>query len=132
MPGLTADRLITVFVKPHPLFERDGNSVLMEMPVSFAQAALGAEIEVPTIDGRVKLTIPEGTQPGSVFRLRGKGIPYLQSKGGGRGDQFVTITVTVPKNMTAEQKERLRAYAEAMNESVSEGRSGIFGNKKKR
>ena len=130
--GPAGDLLITVFVKPHPLFERDGNSVLMEMPVSFAQAALGAEIEVPTIDGRVKLTIPEGTQPGSVFRLRGKGIPYLQSKGGGRGDQFVTIMVTVPKNMTAEQKERLRAYAEAMNESVSEGRSGIFGNKKKR
>ena len=130
--GPAGDLLITVFVKPHPLFERDGNSVLMEMPVSFAQAALGAEIEVPTIDGRVKLTIPEGTQPGSVFRLRGKGIPYLQSKGGGRGDQFVTITVTVPKNMTAEQKERLRAYAEAMNESVSEGRSGIFGSKKKR
>ena len=130
--GPAGDLLITVFVKPHPLFERDGNSVLMEMPVSFAQAALGAEIEVPTIDGRVKLTIPEGTQPGSVFRLRGKGIPYLQSKGGGRGDQFVTITVTVPKNMTAEQKERLRAYADAMNESVSEGRSGIFGSKKKR
>ncbi len=130
--GPAGDLLITVFVKLHPLFERDGNSVLMEMPVSFAQAALGAEIEVPTIDGRVKLTIPEGTQPGSVFRLRGKGIPYLQSKGGGRGDQFVTITVTVPKNMTSEQKERLRAYAEAMNESVSEGRSGIFGSKKKR
>jgi len=103
----------------------------MEMPVTFAQAALGAEIEVPTIDGRVKLTIPEGTQPGSVFRLRGKGIPYLQSKGG-RGDQFVTITITVPKNMTAEQKERLHAYAESMNEAVSEPRSGIFGNKKKR
>lgn len=130
--GPAGDLLITVFVKPHPLFERDGNSVLMEMPVSFAQAALGAEIEVPTIDGRVKLTIPEGTQPGSVFRLRGKGIPYLQSKGGGRGDQFVTITVTVPKNMTSEQKECLRAYADAMNESVSEGRSGIFGSKKKR
>ena len=130
--GPAGDLLITVFVKPHPLFERDGNSVLMEMPVTFAQAALGAEIEVPTIDGRVKLTIPEGTQPGSVFRLRGKGIPYLQSKGNGRGDQFVTITVTVPKNMTSEQKERLRAYADAMNESVSEGRSGIFGNKKKR
>ena len=130
--GPAGDLLITVFVKPHPLFERDGNSVLMEMPVTFAQAALGAEIEVPTIDGRVKLTIPEGTQPGSVFRLRGKGIPYLQSKGNGRGDQFVTITITVPKNMTSEQKERLRAYADAMNESVSEGRSGIFGNKKKR
>ena len=129
--GPAGDLLITVFVKPHPLFERDGNSVLMEMPVSFAQAALGAEIEVPTIDGRVKLTIPEGTQPGSVFRLRGKGIPYLQSKGG-RGDQFVTITITVPKNMTAEQKDRLHAYAESMNEAVSEQRGGIFGNKKKR
>ena len=129
--GPAGDLLITVFVKPHPFFERDGNSVLMEMPVTFAQAALGAEIEVPTIDGRVKLTIPEGTQPGSVFRLRGKGIPYLQSKGG-RGDQFVTITITVPKNMTAEQKERLHAYAESMNEAVSEPRSGIFGNKKKR
>lgn len=130
--GAQGDLLVTVMVKPHPLFERDGNSILMEMPITFAQAALGAEIEVPTIDGKVKLTIPEGTQPGSVFRLRGKGIPYLQSKGGGRGDQFVTIMVTVPKNMTAEQKERLRAYAEAMNESVSEGRSGIFSNKKKR
>ena len=129
--GPAGDLLITVFVKPHPFFERDGNSVLMEMPVTFAQAALGAEIEVPTIDGRVKLTIPEGTQPGSVFRLRGKGIPYLQSKGG-RGDQFVTITVSVPKNMTAEQKERLHAYAESMNEAVSEQRGGIFGNKKKR
>ena len=98
---------------------------------SVIEAALGADIEVPTLDGKVKLTIPEGTQPGSVFRLRGKGIPYLQSKGG-RGDQFVTITITVPKNMTAEQKERLHAYAESMNEAVSEPRSGIFGNKKKR
>ena len=73
--GPQGDLLVTVMVKPHPLFERDGNAVLLEMPVTFAQAALGAEIEVPTIDGKVKLTIPEGTQPGSVFRLRGKGIP---------------------------------------------------------
>ena len=109
-----------------------GSSKGIGRAIALALAANGAEIEVQTIDGRVKLTIPEGTQPGSVFRLRGKGIPYLQSKGGGRGDQFVTITVTVPKNMTSEQKERLRAYAEAMNESVSEGRSGIFGSKKKR
>ena len=143
--GPAGDLLITVFVKPHPLFERDGNSVLMEMPVSFAQAALGTDVEVPfttavfggetlvhTLYGDVVCKIKEGTQSGSKLRLRGKGIPYLQSKGGGRGDQFVTITVTVPKNMTSEQKERLRAYAEAMNESVSEGRSGIFGNKKKR
>ena len=119
-------------MREHGIFQRDGVNLYCRVPVSMTSAALGGEIEVPTIDGRVKLTIPEGTQPGSVFRLRGKGIPYLQSKGGGRGDQFVTITVTVPKNMTSEQKERLRAYAEAMNESVSEGRSGIFGSKKKR
>ena len=87
---------------------------------------------MPTIDGKVKLTIPEGTQPGSVFRLRGKGIPYLQSKSG-RGDQFVTITVTVPQNLTGEQKEKLRQFAASMHESVSEGKSGgIFGGKKKR
>ena len=79
--GPAGDLLITVFVKPHPFFERDGNSVLMEMPVTFAQAALGAEIEVPTIDGRVKLTIPEGTQPGSVFRLRqGHPVPAEQGR----------------------------------------------------
>ncbi len=71
--GPAGDLLITVFVKPHPFFERDGNSVLMEMPVTFAQAALGAEIEVPTIDGRVEYKIPEGTQTGTTFRMRGKG-----------------------------------------------------------
>lgn len=130
--GAPGDLLVTVMVKPHALFERDGNSVLLEMPVTFAQAALGAEIEVPTIDGKVKLTIPEGTQPGSVFRLRGKGIPYLQSKGG-RGDQFVTVNVTVPRNMTAEQKEKLRQFASAMSEPVSESKSsGFFGGKKKK
>lgn len=130
--GTPGDLLVTVMVKPHALFERDGNSVLLEMPVTFAQAALGAEIEVPTIDGKVKLTIPEGTQPGSVFRLRGKGIPYLQSKGG-RGDQFVTVNVSVPRNMTAEQKEKLRQFASAMSEPVSESKSsGFFGGKKKK
>ena len=128
--GPAGDLLVTVSVRRHPQFEREDTSILYELPVSIVQASLGAEVEVPTIDGKVKYTVPEGTQSGTVFRLRGKGVPYLH--GGGRGDQFVTITVTVPKNMTAEQKERLRAYAEAMNESVSEGRSGIFGNKKKR
>ena len=105
-------------------------SVIMEQEISYAQAALGAEVEVPTLDGKVKLTIPEGTQPGSVFRLRGKGIPYLQSKSG-RGDQFVTIAVTVPKNMTGAQKDALRSYAHAMNETVSE-KGGFFGGKKKK
>ena len=96
--------------------------------ITFAQAALGAEIEVPTLDGKVKLTIPEGTQPGAVFRLRGKGIPYL--RGGGRGDQFVTVNISVPKGMNGAQKDALRAYAKAMGESVPE-HTGIFGRKKK-
>ena len=124
--GPAGDLLITVFVKPHPLFERDGNSVLMEMPVTFAQAALGAEIEVPTIDGRVKLTIPEGTQPGSVFRLRGKGIPYLQSKGGGRGDQFVTVVVETPTKLTREQKELLKQLESSVGDDGQPKRKSFF------
>ena len=102
--------------------------MLSAADISFAQAALGADIEVPTLDGKVKLTIPEGTQPGSVFRLRGKGIPYL--RGSGRGDQYVTVNIAVPKGLSGSQKEALRAYAKAMGESVPES-GGIFGRKKK-
>ena len=116
-----------MIVRPHARFERDGNSVLLMQDISYAQAALGAEIEVPTIDGPVKLTIPEGTQPGSTFRLRGKGIPYL--RGSGRGDQFVTVNVKVPKGLTGSQKELLRQFAASMGEDVARG--GIFGKKKK-
>ena len=93
--GPAGDLLISVIVRPHAIFERDGTSVLMEQNISYAQAVLGAEVEVPTLDGKVKLTIPEGTQPGAVFRLRGKGIPYL--RGSGRGDQFVSVNITVPR-----------------------------------
>ena len=125
--GPAGDLLISVIVRPHAIFERDGTSILMEQDISFAQAVLGAEVEVPTLDGKVKLTIPEGTQPGAVFRLRGKGVPYL--RGSGRGDQFVSVNVTVPKNLNATQKEALRAYAATMGEDHS--KSGIFGKKKK-
>ena len=83
--GPAGDLLVGITVRPHPIFEREGTAVYMEQEISYAQAALGAEVEVPTLDGKVKLTIPEGTQPGSVFRLRGKGIPYLQSKSGRGG-----------------------------------------------
>ena len=126
--GPAGDLLISVIVRPHASVERDGTSVLMEQEISYAQAALGAEVEVPTLDGKVKLTIPEGTQPGAVFRLRGKGIPYL--RGSGRGDQFVSVNVTVPKNLNAAQKEALRAFASTMGEEHSKS-SGIFGKKKK-
>lgn len=126
--GQAGDLLITVMVRPHPRFERDGSSVLIEQEISFAQATLGAEVEVPTLDGNVKLVIPEGTQPGTVMRLRGKGIPYL--RGSGRGDQFVTVSVAVPKNLSSHQKELLRQFASAMGESDTV-KTGIFGKKKK-
>ena len=127
--GPAGDLLVTVMVKPHARFEREGSSVLLEQELSFAQAALGAEIEVPTLDGKVKLTIPEGTQPGAVFRLRGKGIPFL--RGGGRGDQFISVTIAVPKSMTGSQKDKLREYAAAMGDSHIAPKAGIFGKHKK-
>ena len=127
--GPAGDLLVSVIVRPHARFERDGTSVLLEQEISYAQAALGAEVEVPTLDGKVKLTIPEGTQPGAVFRLRGKGIPYL--RGSGRGDQFVTVTVKVPKNLTGSQKELLRQFAASMGELDGDTGRGVFGRKKK-
>ena len=127
--GPAGDLLVTVLVKPHPRFERDGTSVLLEQEISYAQAALGAEVEVPTLDGKVKITIPEGTQPGAVFRLRGKGIPSL--RGSGRGDQFLSVTVKVPKNLTSSQKELLRQFAASMGELDGESGRSIFGRKKK-
>ena len=127
--GDRGDLLVTVIVRPHARFEREGTSVLLEQEISYAQAVLGAEIEVPTLDGKVKLTIPEGTQPGAVFRLRGKGIPYL--RGSGRGDQFVSITMAVPKNLTSSQKELLRQFAASMGELDGDSGRGIFGKKKK-
>jgi len=107
--GETGDLFITIIVMRHEFFEREGNSVLLEMPVSIVQAALGAELEVPTLDGKVKYSIPEGTQTGTVFRLRGKGIQNL--RGTGRGDQYVTVNVVIPTGLTAEQKDLLRTFA---------------------
>jgi len=127
--GPAGDLLVSVIVRPHARFERDGTSVLLDQEISYAQAVLGAEVEVPTLDGKVKLTIPEGTQPGAVFRLRGKGIPYL--RGSGRGDQFVTVSIKVPKNLTGSQKELLRQFAASMGELDGDAGRGIFGRKKK-
>ena len=130
--GPAGDLLVTVIVRPHARFERDGTSVLLEQEISYAQAALGAEIQVPTLDGPVNLTIHEGTQPGEVYRLRGKGVPFLH--GGGRGDQFVTVSLRVPKNMTGSQKELLRQFAASMGDLDGSGiktPGGIFGKKKK-
>ena len=134
--GATGDLIVAVSVKPHPRFRREGNTVLLEQPVSFLQAALGAELTIDTIDGPVKYTLPEGTQTGTTFRLRGKGIPDLSGRG--RGDQYVTVKVQVPTRLNAEQKEALRAYGAAMGEgpavepSAAENIKSFFDKKKKK
>ena len=110
--GPAGDLLITVTVIPDPFFTREDFSVLCDMDISVTQAILGCELEVPTLDGKVKYNVPEGTQSGTVFRLRGKGIPYL--RGSGRGDQYVTVNVVIPKGLSKEQKELLRQFDEAM------------------
>ena len=130
--GPAGDLIVAVHVKPHPQFHRDGTTVLYEQPVTFYQAVMGAELEIPTIDGKVKYNLPAGTQTGTTFRLRGKGIPEL--RGRGRGDQYVTIRIQVPTSLNSEQKEALRAFAEAMGEDVPEesGLKGFFDKHKKR
>ena len=122
--GPNGDLLITVMVKPHDLFRRDGTSVFCEAPITFTQAVLGAELEIPTIDGKVKYTIPEGTQTGTVFRLRGKGIPVLNGRG--RGDQYVTVTIETPQNLNREQKDALRKFSETLGEGNYEQQKSFF------
>ena len=121
--GPNGDLLVTVSVREHKDFQREGSSVLYELPISIVQASLGAEVEVPTLDGKVKYTIPEGTQSGSVFRLRGKGIPYL--RGSGRGDQYITVTVETPRGLNEKQKELLRQLGESFGENPPK-KKGLF------
>ena len=130
--GPAGDLIVGIHIRPHPQFQRDGTTVLYEQPVTFYQAVMGAELEIPTIDGKVKYNLPAGTQTGTTFRLRGKGIPEL--RGRGRGDQYVTIRIQVPTSLNSEQKEALRAFAEAMGEDVPEesGLKGFFDKHKKR
>ena len=127
--GPAGDLLITITVRPHELFRREGTSVLCEAPITFTQAVLGAELEIPTIDGKVKYTLPEGTQSGTTFRLKGKGIPSINGRG--RGDQYVTVYIETPKNLNKDQKEALRKFAEAMGESEAQGQKPFFKKFKK-
>ena len=123
--GGNGDLLVTVSVKKHDIFEREGTSVLYELPISIVQASLGADVEIPTLDGKEKKTIQPGVQTGDVIRLRGKGIPFL--RGGGRGDEFVTVVVKTPTNLNEEQKELLRKLGESFGEGKNTGKKkGIF------
>lgn len=122
--GDYGDLYVNINVMPHKIFKRDGFDVICEIPVSFPQATLGAEIDVPTIDGLVKYAIPEGTQSGTIFRLKGKGIPKI--RGYGRGDEIIRIIVEVPKRLNEKQKELLRHFAESCGEDVNEQRKSFF------
>ena len=122
--GPSGDLNVTVSVRPDPIFERDGYDVWCEIPITFAQAVLGDELTVPTIDGKVKYSIPEGTQPGTTFRLRNRGINYVNGRG--RGDQYVKVIVEVPRNLNSKQKEALRAFDALASDKNYEKRKSFF------
>ena len=105
--GPNGDLLVEILIRDHPIFTRDGVDVLCEVPISFSQAALGAQIQVPTLDGKVSFDIPEGTQTGTTFTLSGKGIPYVGTSRR-RGDELFTVVVETPTKLTKEQKDLLR------------------------
>lgn len=127
--GAPGDLYVYINIKPHKIFSRDGINVYCEIPISFVQAALGAKIDAPTIDGKVELTIPEGTQSGEVHRIRGKGIPVL--RGEGRGDEFVKIKVLTPKNLTSRQKSLLREFEDGGSDSKNNPEKKSFFDKLK-
>jgi molecular chaperone DnaJ len=111
-------------VREHPLFQREDTNVICEIPISFIQAALGCELDVPTLDGKVAMKIPEGTQSGKVYRLKGKGIPSLQ--GYGRGDQMVVVRVETPSNLNKKQKELLEEFARISGEDIHPLKKGFL------
>ena len=112
----------------HAAFKRKGFDIYIDTHISFSKAALGTEIKVPTVDGDVKYDVPAGTQPGTIFRLKGKGVPKVN--GHGRGDQYVNVIVDIPKNLNQKQKEALVMFMEASGEiPVGEGNKKSFVNK---
>jgi len=124
--GPYGDLYVRFIVEASDKFERDGSEIFYEMPLNFVQAALGDEIEVPTVHGDVKLKIPAGTQTGTNFRLKGKGAPKL--RGAGQGDQHVIVNIVTPDKLNDAQKEALRAFAKASGDSVNEQKKGFFDN----
>ena len=127
--GPAGDLQIVITVQPHPLFRREGANVYCDAPITFTQAVLGGELEIPTIDGKVKYDIPEGTQTGTTFRLRGKGIPSVNGRG--RGDQYVTVYIETPRNLNREQKEALKKFSETLKENNYKERKSFFDKFKK-
>ena len=122
--GPPGDLMVVITVRPHKLFKRSGDDLYMDMPITFTQAALGAELDVPTLGKPVKHRFPEGTQPGQVFCLKGQGVQHL--RGGGKGDLFVNAVVEIPKKLTGQQKELLRQFDATVSNSQYEKKKSFF------
>ncbi len=122
--GPAGDLQVVISVRPHTVFERDGFDVYCEVPIAFTQAALGAEIFVPTLDGKVSLKIKEGTQPGDMYKLKGRGIERLRSSG--RGDQYVKIIVEIPRDLSGEQKQKLAEFEKSLSDKNFKTRKSFF------
>ena len=124
--GGNGDLYVYIFIKPHKIFRREGYDVIVEVPVSFVQAALGDKVQVPTIDGPVEVKIPAGTQSGKILRLRERGIPHL--RGNGRGDEHVVIKVLTPQNLNQRQKELLKEFGEISGDKVNPEQKSFLDN----
>ena len=122
--GPPGDLYVVIHIKEHEVFERDGDALFCEIPVSFTTASLGGEVEVPTLEGKAHLKIPAGTQGATVFKLRGKGIPALNSST--RGDLMVRVLVEVPTKLNSEQRRKLEEFAELMGEDNAPLRKSFF------
>ena len=122
--GPAGDLIVIVTVRPDTMFERDRYDVHVSVPITYSQAVLGADVVVPTIDGKVQYTVPEGTQSGTTFRLRGKGIQYVNGRG--HGDQYVHVVVEIPKKLTRAQREALKTFEDSLKEDNYEQRKGFF------
>ena len=122
--GQSGDLLVVIKVQPHPIFKREGDDVICEAPVSFVKAALGGEVEIPTLEGASRIKLPPGTQSGRIFRMKGKGISRLNGRG--RGDQLVKVLLEVPTGLSGEQRKLLEEFAELSGEKISETQKGVL------
>ena len=122
--GPAGDVIVMVTVRPSEVFQRDGYDVWVTVPITYSQAVLGDTVQVPSIDGKVEYTVPEGTQSGTTFRLRGKGIQYLNGRG--RGDMYVKCEVEIPKKLNKTQREALKKFEGTLKEENYEKRKGFF------
>jgi molecular chaperone DnaJ len=122
--GPNGNLYVIIQVKPHQYFRRREDDILLDLDINVAQAVLGADVDVPTVDGLAKLKIPSGIQPGKVLRLRGKGVPRL--RGNGRGDQLVVVNVVIPKQLTSEQRQLFEQLASSLGSEVHPAERGIL------